>query len=637
MTLPNQGGGELLEYTRVALRGSSILFYWSFVGIAVWIATVVVWGILGGSSGVYLGDLAYLAVSVFVVVYGAHLLRRGIEGIGRYFNNHDLISKAASQFIWWIVYLVIPFIGLIFLGLRMRKISKTLYELTSIDNFDIAEDEWKLAAYLAIIGIGEIIALFALYSTRKGFKRMMALMMPQTTPQRGEEDRTRVVEKTRVVGEEQPPPPPPLPPPPPSQPQPRSSGGHGAVPWKILAIVFAVLFAVMLVIAVIYANSYYASLSSASYWQSQYYALESNYSILKGQYGNLYSNYVSLVNQLNNLQSQYNSLNNEYQMLQSQCSALQSRYSNIQSTYSSLQSRYTILRGLYNILLQQLGGSVVMDPQGFYTSHVYLGDNDAYSTNQWPMYYGSSIVSQYWNQLSINLPVLELTPAQADVSGVVLWPVYYNGGKITIAIIGTYSSGTSPPADGFVIYLFMQPLTWSISPGYNYSMTYATTENWAGTGAPSPMWNDVIFPPSSVTYLVVQWDPYWQIGYTTSGATGQWNVWLITYTTNVAYLSPSPSPNLGSYYPGWEGIGSGAFRPNPGDYVLITITYDPTTNTLSGAAYDLNTNQEASFTLNLSGYYTPPNAGYYVFGVGASTSKYGTANWGVIYIAYWNS
>ena len=634
MTLPNQGGDELLEYTRVALRGSSILFYWSFVGIAVWIATVVVWGILGGSSGVYLGDLAYLAVSVFVVVYGAHLLRRGIEGIGRYFNNHDLVSEAGSQFVWWIVTLIIPIIGLIFLGMSMRKISKTLYELTNIDNFDVAEDEWKWAEYLAIIVAGLIAVPFAMYNMRKGFKRMMALMMPQTTPQRGEEDRTRVVEKTRVIGEEQPPPPPPLPPPPPSQPQPRSSGGHGAGPWKILAIVFAILFAVMLVIAV---GVYYVESSNAHYWQSQYYALESNYSILKGQYGNLYSNYVSLVNQLNNLQNQYNSLNNEYQMLQSQYSALQSRYSNIQSTYSSLQSKYTILRGLYNILLQQLGGSVVMDPQGFYTSHVYLGDNDAYSTNQWPMYYGSSIVSQYWNQLSINLPVLELTPAQADVSGVVLWPVYYNGGKITIAIIGTYSSGTSPPADGFVIYLFMQPSTWSISPSYNYSMTYATTENWAGTGAPSPMWNDVIFPPSSVTYLVVQWDPYWQIGYTTSGATGQWNVWLITYTTNVAYLSPSPSPNLGSYYPGWEGIGSGAFRPNPGDYILITITYDPTTNTLSGAAYDLNTNQEASFTLNLSGYYTPPNAGYYVFGVGASTSKYGTANWGVIYIAYWNS
>jgi len=131
---------------------------------------------LGGSSGAYLGDLVYLAVDVFVVVYGAYLIRRGIEGIGRCFDNHDLISKAASQFIWWIVYLVIPFIGLIFLGLCMKEISKTLYDLTGIEDFDTAEDRWKWAAYLAVILVGGLIGLFALYSTRKGFKRMINQM-----------------------------------------------------------------------------------------------------------------------------------------------------------------------------------------------------------------------------------------------------------------------------------------------------------------------------------------------------------------------------------------------------------------------------------------------------------------------------
>jgi hypothetical protein len=132
---------------------------------------------------------------------------------------------------------------------------------------------------------------------------------------------------------------------------------------------------------------------------------------------------------------------------------------------------------------------------------------------------------------------------------------------------------------------------------------------------------------------VVQWDPYWQIRYTTSGATGQWNVWIVSNLSgNNAVINPSPSPNgVGSA--GWNGIGTGYFEPNPGDYICVTVTYDPSTNTLSGIAYDMNTGQWASFTLNLNGYYTPPTSGNYTFGVGACTGKV-YANWGIVYINY---
>jgi uncharacterized membrane protein len=174
---PNTNKGELLKSIETALRGFSLIFYWIFVAIVVYIVAWIVGDILGGSSGAYFGYLVYVVVDAFVIVYGAHLIRRGIEGIGRYFNNHDLISKAASQFIWWIVTLVIPIIGLIFLGLRMRVISKTLHDLTGIEDFDTAADRWKLAAYLAIILIGGLIALFALYSTRKGFRGMVNQMV----------------------------------------------------------------------------------------------------------------------------------------------------------------------------------------------------------------------------------------------------------------------------------------------------------------------------------------------------------------------------------------------------------------------------------------------------------------------------
>jgi len=176
--MSNQSGidrGGLLNSVETALRGTSLIFYWIFVAIAL-IITVPVGAALSGWAGFFLGYLVYVVVDVFVIVYGAYLIRRGIEGIGRYFNNHDLVSEAGSQFVWWIVTLIIPIIGLIFLGMSMRKISKTLYELTSIDNFDTAENRWKWAEYLAIIVVGAIAVPFAMYNMRKGFKRMINQM-----------------------------------------------------------------------------------------------------------------------------------------------------------------------------------------------------------------------------------------------------------------------------------------------------------------------------------------------------------------------------------------------------------------------------------------------------------------------------
>jgi len=103
---------------------------------------------------------------------------------------------------------------------------------------------------------------------------------------------------------------------------------------------------------------------------------------------------------------------------------------------------------------------------------------------------------------------------------------------------------------------------------------------------------------------------------------------------NNASITPNPSPNLSGYssiglpFAGWDGIGTGAFQPNPGDRINITVTYDPSTNTLTGIAMDLNTGQSANFTLNLGNYYTPPSSQNYVFGVGA-TGPY----WALLYVA----
>lgn len=104
------------------------------------------------------------------------------------------------------------------------------------------------------------------------------------------------------------------------------------------------------------------------------------------------------------------------------------------------------------------------------------------------------------------------------------------------------------------------------------------------------------------------------------GATGQWNVWLVNNPLGYSVtINPNPSPNIGSPYSGFDGIGNGAFQPNPGDLIQVTVTYNPSTNTLSGMVIDLNTGQTATFTISLNGYFTPPPPGNYVFGIGAST------------------
>jgi len=263
--------------------------------------------------------------------------------------------------------------------------------------------------------------------------------------------------------------------------------------------------------------------------------------------------------------------------------------------------------------------------QYFGAPHVYQGDNYGTPTSQWPVYYGPSNASQYWSLagISSDQPVLELVPGLGS-GGAMFWSEYYSGGSITITIQATASIvwvGTP-----FQVYLFLKPTMWGISPQYNYTIPYESIY-------PSPVASDVISPQSSTSYLIIQWEPYWQFGYTQSNATGQWNVWVVSNPSgNNASVGPYPSPNLGSYYAGWGGIGTGAFQPNPGDLIDITVTYDPSTNTLTGIAYDINTTQSANFTLNLNGYYTPPTSSNYTFGVGAGTG-WGYANWALLYVA----
>ncbi len=277
-----------------------------------------------------------------------------------------------------------------------------------------------------------------------------------------------------------------------------------------------------------------------------------------------------------------------------------------------------------------------------YVPHVYQGDYQGSKTSSWPVYYSPSAASQYWSPLSssINQPVLMMVPSSYSwSSGAMFWQSSYGGGSLTITMVGVYSYNGTPSTssaypyvgDGYIVYLFLKP-SWSISPQYNYTVPYVASNPYTQTIA--PVQGDVMFPQSASTYIVVEWNPLWQYAYTTTSATGQWDVWLaVNPYGSTAYISPYPSPNIGYPYAGWDGIGTGAFQPRPGDYICITVTYNPSTNTLSGVAYDMNTGWSASFTLNLSGYFTRPGSGNYVFGV-AGTNGAGQANWAIAYVNY---
>lgn len=292
----------------------------------------------------------------------------------------------------------------------------------------------------------------------------------------------------------------------------------------------------------------------------------------------------------------------------------------------------------------------------FYVPHIYQGDYQGNPTNKWPILIIKNKPSSYWPVGNIKQPILELVPISSSngkgngnnqirlAAGTMFWSEQYNGGNVTIKLIGIYSGGSSPPGDGFDIYLFVNPWNWNVTSPYNYSVPYVASDfnnGPNGTTNFSPVQGDIILPYANPVlgspYIMVQWNPFWQTSYNASNASGQFNIWIINYYSH-KFLNVSPYPsNLGYSYAGLDGYGSGYFAPNPGDYICVTVTYVSKTNTLYASAVDLNTGQIATAQVKLSGYFMPPNSGNYVFGVGGSTATVDYANWGIVLINYANS
>ena len=289
------------------------------------------------------------------------------------------------------------------------------------------------------------------------------------------------------------------------------------------------------------------------------------------------------------------------------------------------------------------------------SSYAFQGDNNGNPNSSYPtLITSSSAPSSYWSSNMIDQPVLEMVPAQSFSAGTMFWNGSYSSAKnASITVISTFGQSSTEAADGTEVYMFLEPSSWAANSNYNQSISYLASGGSGiyGISSSSPVQGDVILPTGGESnyYLMVQWDPYWQTDYKTSGATGQFNVWLVneyvflrfslfgfTIYYKIHHIHPSPSPNLGNSYQGWDGVGTGYFAPNAGDYVCFTVTYDANANTLYACAIDLNTGQSATLTLPLGSNFQVPSSGSYVFGIGASTGG-SYANWGMVSVNYNNA
>ncbi len=301
----------------------------------------------------------------------------------------------------------------------------------------------------------------------------------------------------------------------------------------------------------------------------------------------------------------------------------------------------------------------LLNGQNFFVTHIDQGDDDGSrvtntSSPSYPKGYSSSTVASYWGSGNVIQPALEMVAPQSYSAGAVFWSENYAGNSATVTLIGTYATYNTAVEDGFEVYMFLSPpskgdpaVQWAISSTYNWSIPYeASLPSSASPNGPSlPSYSsyqgDIILPKSSTPYLMIQWDPYWQVVGTAPNSTGQFNVWVVTNTKN------TNKGHAGTNVTAYSGVGNGYFRPNPQDYICLSVTYYKSNNTVSGFAYDLNTGQVATFSESLGkspgkssgkspgAVFSAPPSNTYAFGVAGNTGS-GYANWDILFLNYFS-
>jgi hypothetical protein len=107
----------------------------------------------------------------------------------------------------------------------------------------------------------------------------------------------------------------------------------------------------------------------------------------------------------------------------------------------------------------------------------------------------------YWGYLPYNIGVLQLMPPVGASSAAFLintTGLTYTGGNYTVIFIGTYTQGSSPPGDGYTVFLFVTPP----KPPVNMTTNDAVRLINIGT----PISGYIYYPNSTTPYIAVEWD-----------------------------------------------------------------------------------------------------------------------------------
>jgi len=228
----------------------------------------------------------------------------------------------------------------------------------------------------------------------------------------------------------------------------------------------------------------------------------------------------------------------------------------------------------------------------------------------------------YWGNLPYNIGVLQLMPPVGASSAVLIntTGLTYTGGNYTVIFIGTYSQGSSPPGDGYTVFLFVTP------PKPPVNMTTNDTVRLINIG--TPISGYIYYPYSTTPYIAVEWDNAWGPWY--HPAPAQFNIWVV-------HPYPNGTITLNNITILARGAGSGLINSlAPGDLIEMEVTYDGYTNTIYAKVVNLNTSDSINITLPLYNNFTVPKPmGYWTEINGGSGDLY--ANWGILYLAVLNN
>jgi hypothetical protein len=283
------------------------------------------------------------------------------------------------------------------------------------------------------------------------------------------------------------------------------------------------------------------------------------------------------------------------------------------SPYQNVIYNYKIIENFINpqsTILNLINGN------NYFGKIYYLGVNNGKTINLIPYFTQPNSWSNYYQR---GLVLLGYPSSYNTYStGMLIINFTYSGtGNVSILFLGAYSYSSNNPADGYEVYFFLKPPKYS-----NQSFTYFVSSQ-QNKKELLPVQGQLIFPDSTTSYFMIQWDPYWIESGKSSSST--FNVFIVTPGKNNKVNNLN---EIKAYGP----LGAGGFKLNPSNgnligYFCFFATYNPS----SGYIYASVTYLPDGRTATLS-YYIGLNypAGTYSFAIAAS-SDIEFANWGIVY------